>query len=54
VVLGLVGGAAAFGVVRLVGLISNLALLHKVGFDLPNLRHYHPTPVLIPVWSYLG
>jgi CIC family chloride channel protein len=49
VVLGLVGGAAAFGVVRLVGLISNLALLHKVGFDLPNLRHYHPTPVLIPV-----
>jgi len=49
VVLGLVGGVAAYLVVRLVGLISNLALLHRVGFTLPNLRYYHPTPVLIPV-----
>ncbi len=49
VALGLLGGVAAFAVVRLVGLLSNLALLHRVGFDLPNLRHYHPTPVLIPI-----
>ena len=49
VVLGLIGGVAAFVVVRLVGLISNLALLHRIGFTLPNLRYYHPTPVLIPV-----
>ena len=49
VVLGLIGGVAAYLVVRLVGLISNLALLHRVGFTLPNLRDYHPTPVLIPV-----
>ena len=49
VVLGLIGGVAAYFVVRLVGLISNLALLHRVGFTLPNLRDYHPTPVLIPV-----
>lgn len=48
-VLGGVGGAAAFIVVRLVGLISNLALLQRVGFALPNLAHYHPSPVLIPV-----
>lgn len=47
--LGGVGGVAAFLVVRLVGLISNLALLHKVGFSLPNLAHYDPSPVLIPV-----
>lgn len=48
-VLGGVGGIAAFLVVRFVGLISNLALLHRVGFALPNLAHYHPSPVLIPV-----
>jgi CIC family chloride channel protein len=47
--LGGVGGVAAFLVVRLVGLISNLALLHRVGFRLPVLRHYHPGPELIVV-----
>ena len=47
-VLGGVGGGAAYLVVHLVGLISNLTLLHRVGFDLPDLRHYHPSPVLIP------
>jgi len=49
VLLGGVGGAAAFLVVRAVGLISNLALLHRIGFGLPDLRHYHPTAVLIPI-----
>ncbi len=48
-VLGGVGGVAAFVVVRLVGLISNLALLHRVGFALPRLAHYHPGPELIAV-----
>ncbi len=48
-VLGGVGGAAAFAVIHLVGLISNLTLLHRVGYDLPNLRHYHPTPILLPI-----
>jgi CIC family chloride channel protein len=47
--LGGVGGVAAFVVVRLVGLLSNLALLHRVGFGLPDLRHYHPSPWLIPI-----
>lgn len=47
--LGFVGGGAAFLVVRLVGLLSNLALLHRVGWDLPDLRHYHPGPSLIAV-----
>lgn len=46
--LGVVGGIAAFIVIHLVGLISNLALLHKVGFNLPNLDNYHPTIFLIP------
>jgi H+/Cl- antiporter ClcA len=48
-VLGGVGGAAADVVVHLVGLISNLALLHRFGWGLPDLRHYHPTPVLLAV-----
>ena len=47
--LGGVGGAAADVVVHLVGLISNLALLHRFGWQLPDLRHYHPTPVLLAV-----
>ena len=48
-VLGGVGGGAAFAVVRLVGLLSNLALLHRVGFGLPDLAHYRPGLVLVPV-----
>lgn len=48
VVLGLLGGVAAFLVVHAVGLLSNLALLHRVGFNLPDLRYYHPGWVLIP------
>lgn len=48
-VLGGVGGVAAFVVVRLVGLLSNLALLHRVGFALPDLRHYRPGAELIAV-----
>lgn len=48
-VLGGVGGLAAFLVVRLVGLISNLALLHKPGTGLPDLAHYRPGPVLLVV-----
>ncbi|MGH9057212.1 MAG: chloride channel protein [Acidimicrobiales bacterium] len=49
VVLGFVGGVAAFLIIRLVGLISNLALLHRVAFDLPDLAHYHPGLDLIGV-----
>ncbi|HET8931371.1 MAG TPA: chloride channel protein [Acidimicrobiales bacterium] len=49
VVLGVIGGVAAFAIVNLVGLISNLALLHKVAFDLPDLQHYHPGPDLLLV-----
>ena len=47
--LGVVGGLAAFAVVKLVALISNLALVHRVGFALPNLRDYHPGLLLLPI-----
>ena len=49
VLLGFVGGVAAYVVVKLVGLISNLALLGRVGLSLPDLHHYHPGPSLIGV-----
>lgn len=49
VILGGVGGGAAYLVVKLVGLLSNLALLGRVGFTLPSLAHYHPGPQLIVV-----
>jgi H+/Cl- antiporter ClcA len=48
-ILGGVGGVAAYLIVHLVGLISNLALLHRVGFNLPDLQHYHPSWVLVPI-----
>lgn len=47
--LGGIGGAAAFLIVRLVALISNLALLHRVGFSLPDLSSYQPSIMLFPV-----
>ncbi|HZD64727.1 MAG TPA: chloride channel protein, partial [Acidimicrobiales bacterium] len=47
--LGGVGGLAAYLIVKLVALLSNLALLHRVGFTLPNLSHYHPGPGLLGV-----
>jgi H+/Cl- antiporter ClcA len=47
VVLGFVGGGAAVGLFKLIGLITHLTLLHNVGFDLPTLRGYHPSPVII-------
>ncbi len=48
-VLGGVGGVAADVVVHMVALISNLALLHRFGWQLPDLRHYHPSPLLLAV-----
>ncbi|MGC8480647.1 MAG: chloride channel protein [Acidimicrobiales bacterium] len=49
IVLGGVGGGAAYLVVKLVGLLSNLALLGRVSFTLPSLAHYHPGPLLIVI-----
>jgi len=47
VVLGFVGGGAAVGLFKLIGLITHLTLLHDVGFSLPTLRHYHPSLSII-------
>ena len=49
VVLGLVGGFAAILLFKLIGLITHLTLLHDVGYDLPSLRHFHPSPWIVLV-----
>ena len=48
-VLGLAGGAAAWLLVRLIGLLTNAALLHQYGWDLPSFRNFHPGPDLVLV-----
>src|SRR5262249_62143081 len=47
--LGIVAGGAAWLLVRLIGVITNLALLHRWGSDLPSLRNYHPGVSLVLV-----
>ncbi|MDG3009809.1 chloride channel protein [Rhodococcus sp. D2-41] len=47
VVLGCVGGGAAVLLFHLIGFITNLTLLHRIGWDMPDLRDYHPTPWII-------
>ena len=47
--LGLAGGAAAWVLVRLIGLLTNAALLHEYGWNLPSFRHFHPGPDLLLV-----
>ena len=39
-VLGLVGGGAAWVLIKLIALITNVALLHQVGWELPSFEHY--------------
>src|SRR5262249_51823312 len=48
-VLGLAGGAAAWLLVRLIALLTNAALLHEYGWNLPSFRHFHPRPDLLVV-----
>lgn len=47
--LGLVGGAAAWVLLHLIALITNVALFHQWGWSLPSFADYHPGLELIPV-----
>jgi H+/Cl- antiporter ClcA/CBS domain-containing protein len=47
--LGLAGGAAAWVLIRLIGLLTNAALLHRYGWELPSFRNFHPGPDLLLV-----
>ena len=47
-VLGLAGGGAAYVLITLIALLTNVALLHQVGWELPSFRDFHPDWTLIP------
>jgi CIC family chloride channel protein len=47
VVLGVAGGAAAWVLVHLIGLITNVVLFHQWGWDLPSFADFHPGPILL-------
>ena len=46
--LGLIGGGAAYVLIKLIALLTNVALLHRVGWELPSFRHFHPDWTLFP------
>jgi H+/Cl- antiporter ClcA len=53
VVLGLLGGVAAWLLIHLIGLITNLALFHQWGWKIPSFANYHPDATLF-VAAMLG
>ena len=46
-VLGVAGGGAAWVLVHLIGLITNVVLFHRMGWDLPSFADFHPGPILV-------
>src|SRR2546423_2211497 len=53
-VLGLAGGGASWVLIRLIGLLSNLALLHRVDWQLPSLAQFHPGWWIVPTAAVGG
>ena len=45
--LGLAGGAAAYALLHLIGLLTNLALFHRFGWTVPSFRHLPRGPGLM-------
>lgn len=46
-VLGVAGGGAAWVLVHLIALITNVVLFHRVGWTLPSFADFHPGPIFI-------
>src|SRR5438309_3051347 len=46
-VLGLLGGGAAYALVHLIAMLTNLCLFHRVSWTLPRLRSLDPGPGLV-------
>src|SRR6266550_4004280 len=46
-ILGLAGGVAAYALLHLIGLLTNLALFHRYGWTVPSFRHLPRGPSLI-------
>jgi CIC family chloride channel protein len=47
VVIGLVGGGAAYVLVHLIALLTNLAFFHRVGWELPSFTHLQRSPSVV-------
>jgi CIC family chloride channel protein len=47
VVLGIAGGCAAWLLLHLIGLVTNLALFHRWAWTLPSFRDFHPDGTLV-------
>lgn len=47
VLLGVAGGGAAWVLIHLIGLITNVVLFHQWGFELPSFQNFHPGPILL-------
>src|SRR4051794_4219742 len=45
--LGLAGGGAAWVLLHLIAMITNLALFHRTGWKLPSMRDLHPGPGVV-------
>ena len=45
-VLGVIGGGAAWVLLHLIGLITNVVLFHQWGWTLPSFANFHPGPIL--------
>jgi CIC family chloride channel protein len=54
-VIGLLAGGAAYGLIHLIALLSNVALFGRLGWTLPSLKSLHPSPrvVIAPVLGAL-
>jgi CIC family chloride channel protein len=44
--LGVIGGGAAWVLIHLIGLITNVVLFHQWGWTLPSFANFHPGPIL--------
>jgi H+/Cl- antiporter ClcA len=49
VFLGLAGGVAAWGLLKLIGLLTNLALFHRWATEVPSFAGWQPNWTLVPV-----
>jgi H+/Cl- antiporter ClcA/CBS domain-containing protein len=47
--LGLAGGGAAWVLLRLIALLTNVALFHRIGWALPSFANLHPSPWILVV-----
>jgi len=48
-VIGIAGGAAAYVLIHLIALLTNLAFFHRVGWQLPSFTYLHRSPLVVVV-----